>query len=1163
MIDMENIPLDDQKTWDMICDGRVKGCFQIESNLGRTWCKKVKPRSIQELSDVIALIRPGCVSGDTLIHVKNTYVRNTKYAQKIQMRDVFKNKDKYKEILSYNENGGSLVNNKVADIVYSGEKECFKVKVARYCRKGVRKNTSHKSYNLECTSDHKLLTPDGWKELKDIKVNERVAVLKKNMNKTFKEKAASRFHPGVLVNNAKNAHYFAEICYQCYRQECIFCDWNLASLDINHLEGNRYTDNSPENLCFMCPNHHRMYTEGFISKEEVIKARESKKLPISERAIWGTFLGAESVGIKDTYDISMEAPHHNFIAGNVVVHNCLQFIYDGKSMAQHYADRKAKIDKPVALHPILEDVLKDTYGVLCIHEDTLVSMSDGRELEIKNLSRGDSVNSVCQKTFKINEEKVHDIKISPKTDGVELTLTNGWSVILTDDHKVFTLRGAVEVRDLQEGDVVQFVLNQPQKPSSALPIFSGDKWYYLCGQLLGDGCAGYAIASGTERNSDILFDYLVNNFSDELNIKRYFNVRSHYISLSGIDLLNNHEFGNRKTKYRRFLEILGLDKTGMSKLVPNEIMMSEPDGRHRFLAGLFDSDGYVSSKEDSTATIHLCSANKKMLHQIRKLLTLDGIHCFIASDGLHLHVLNTERFKELINPHMILKKITTRTSNGFKTGAYPRQMLKKHIEDCGFSINEVPVNFGVSKQALTKKGFASYGTANKIGFNTGDVITYRVKSIKPVKNQVFYSISITGHHNLIGNGIVISNCFQEQIMKIASTIAGFNPKETDALRKSVGKKDAKKLFALQEQFVAGCVNTSGLKKEEADLIFENIKKSARYLFNLSHSVSYAYEAYWSAYLKCNYLEKYYKHWLRGADEKMEKRQLIMSARAEGVDVKGPHYSDLEEDFFWDGSAICFGICNIKGIGKAHLTELREQFNVLEKDNWVNILFRVTPNVSKTAIENMIMCGAFSGLGKTRTEMLHEYKCISDLTDKEIQAIVSTINLEGDTKDVISKFLSLGTKKNGGLISTESRLKKVHDILSRLENPGRSMVDNPDIYAKAEEKLIAYPINISQLSGCSEAAHANATCKEIEDGKMGHSTLAVIVTKFREYKTKKDEIMCFLSAEDESGEIENIVIFPDVYSQFKDIIYEKATILISGEVKDKERKSFIVERIFQI
>lgn len=61
MLDITKIPLDDPDVWAMIQNGLVKGCFQIESQLGRQWCKKIKPRSIEELSDVISLIRPGCL----------------------------------------------------------------------------------------------------------------------------------------------------------------------------------------------------------------------------------------------------------------------------------------------------------------------------------------------------------------------------------------------------------------------------------------------------------------------------------------------------------------------------------------------------------------------------------------------------------------------------------------------------------------------------------------------------------------------------------------------------------------------------------------------------------------------------------------------------------------------------------------------------------------------------------------------------------------------------------------------------------------------------------------------------------------------------------------------------------------------------------------------
>ena len=82
MVDILSIPLNDIYTWDMICEGKVKGCFQIESYLGKKWCRKIKPRSIEELSDVIALIRPGCLASssngksmtDIYCDTKNSYM---------------------------------------------------------------------------------------------------------------------------------------------------------------------------------------------------------------------------------------------------------------------------------------------------------------------------------------------------------------------------------------------------------------------------------------------------------------------------------------------------------------------------------------------------------------------------------------------------------------------------------------------------------------------------------------------------------------------------------------------------------------------------------------------------------------------------------------------------------------------------------------------------------------------------------------------------------------------------------------------------------------------------------------------------------------------------------------------------------------------------------
>jgi len=63
-LDFTKIPLDDKKTWDLICTGLTKGVFQLEKQLGKRYCKEIKPRNIDELSDVISLIRPGCLEAE-------------------------------------------------------------------------------------------------------------------------------------------------------------------------------------------------------------------------------------------------------------------------------------------------------------------------------------------------------------------------------------------------------------------------------------------------------------------------------------------------------------------------------------------------------------------------------------------------------------------------------------------------------------------------------------------------------------------------------------------------------------------------------------------------------------------------------------------------------------------------------------------------------------------------------------------------------------------------------------------------------------------------------------------------------------------------------------------------------------------------------------------
>ena len=364
----------DDKTWTLLQEGRTKGVFQLESNLGKSWSKKVHPCSIEELSALIAIIRPGCVSGDTKVTIRESIHTDgrRRYVRK-KIIDICLSHRKHPTVLSLDRSTNLFVDNSLQSATFSGVKECFKVNTCKYSM-GLRKSRQQAGWiDLECTADHQLFVWGlGWVELQNIPIGSRIAALKKkSKSRPIKEMVVSRHHSDISVKNTRGLKYYAEICYKNYIEECVMCDWSDCTLDVHHINGNRHEDNSKENLAFLCPNCHRKFNSGIINNEEILVNRLGKAIHPSEHVEWITYLGRTSVGEKPTYDLSMQSPHNSFIAGNVVVHNCLNAMFDGKSMSQHFVDRKSGKDETKFLHPSLEPILKQTYGVLVYQEQAM------------------------------------------------------------------------------------------------------------------------------------------------------------------------------------------------------------------------------------------------------------------------------------------------------------------------------------------------------------------------------------------------------------------------------------------------------------------------------------------------------------------------------------------------------------------------------------------------------------------------------------------------------------------------------------------------------------------------------------------------------------------------------------------------------------------------
>ena len=419
--------------------------------------------------------------------------------------------------------------------------------------------------------------------------------------------------------------------------------------------------------------------------------------------------------------------------------------------------------------------------------------------------------------------------------------------------------------------------------------------------------------------------------------------------------------------------------------------------------------------------------------------------------------------------------------------------------------------------------------------------------------------------------------YQEQSMEIAQTIAGFDLQQADELRKAIGKKKADLMASVKKEFLSGTENVGLVSKETAEEIFGWIEKSNRYAFNKSHAVSYAICGYWSAYAKAHFPVNFYCNYLyysKGKqDSQQEIRELVSDAKISDVPVYPPSIVKMNRSFSIYNNEINFGVGDIKFIGNSQLEKLTNA--VLEATHelckppadwsWLEFLVSCATKVTSKVITSLISAGALSHMGLSRNKMLYEYDIWAKLTAKEREWVGDKVE-DSDWENLRQCLESLQpTRKNGGGTSTTKRSEIVADYVYQLESSPYSLQDDPEWVSGTEEELLGTCLTYSKVDSCDTGA-ANSTCKEFLSGRNGTAVLAVAVKSSREYEItrgqSKGQKMGFLTVEDGSCELDNVVCFSEEWAKNKHLLYEGNTILVTGQ-RSKKKDSLIVQKVFQI
>lgn len=426
-------------------------------------------------------------------------------------------------------------------------------------------------------------------------------------------------------------------------------------------------------------------------------------------------------------------------------------------------------------------------------------------------------------------------------------------------------------------------------------------------------------------------------------------------------------------------------------------------------------------------------------------------------------------------------------------------------------------------------------------------------------------------------GVIV---YQEQSMRIAQKLAGFNLQEADELRKAIGKKKADLMAKIKEKFVQGCIKKGLVNEEIAREIFGWIEKSSRYAFNKSHAVAYAVNAYYSAWHKAHYTKEFFASYFYYASEKQDPHQevyeLVSEAKLFDIQVKIPKINFYNEKFVIAGNDIYFGIKDIKSLTgvtgdkvTTAIKELEEEFGKQAKDfTWLEILTFLSPKINATAFKALCSIGFFS-TGKTqisRNKALYDYLIFSQLTKSELTWVQSKFK-DKNWNGLIDCFRSLApVKKQGGGTSKEERSQIIQNEIGFLQTPPYSLDDSPSWIVDQEKKFLGCPVSLSKIE-TSDTSSANTTCKEIIDGKTGKDLCVVgNVNRLATCKVKKGktagQLMAFLTIEDETCSIDNVIIFPEARQKYEHVLYEGNNLLFCGEVSKKDG-SFIIQKIHEI
>ena len=383
--------------------------------------------------------------------------------------------------------------------------------------------------------------------------------------------------------------------------------------------------------------------------------------------------------------------------------------------------------------------------------------------------------------------------------------------------------------------------------------------------------------------------------------------------------------------------------------------------------------------------------------------------------------------------------------------------------------------------------------------------------------------------------------YQEQILEIAKTFAGFTLGEADLLRRAIGKKVASELMAQREKFLEGAKSMGHTEALAVKMFDEVIEPFAGYGFNKSHAACYAFIAYQTAYLKANFPAEFMAALLTSDADNTDRIVVeISECRNMKIEVLAPNINLSRANFtVVSDREIRFGLLAIKGIGEGPVREIlkaREEGGSFT--SLADFASRIPAKLlNKKTLEALAKSGALDDLAERR-RLIENTEEISTFA-KNIQKS----KLEGQ----MDLFGSAGE-----LEPVDLQLKEVEAAPQGLK-------------LKWEKEVLGLYVSGHPLQGLKKyLARKNHMIENFTKKKIGKPVkLGGLITSLRKTLTKSGKYMCFGEIEDPTARLP-FVLFPKIYDQHGMHIEEDRLVKLEGRLEERGGEvQIVVDRVSPI